>query len=89
MYHPIVESISIEEYIQRLMNAASTRLPNPNDDRFIRKEETLQMTALTLSAMKQRIKDGTFPKPIKIGNRYRMWSLNAVQLWMEQQKTAV
>jgi len=88
MYHPI-ESISIEEYLQRLMNAASTRIPKPEDDRFLREREVLKMTGLVRSALYRRITAGTFPKPYKIGRQYRMWSLNAVQLWMEQQKTAV
>lgn len=66
MYNP-VQPISILEYLQSLMNAASIKLPDPNQDRFLREPEVLRMTALSRSAMYRRIKDGTFPKHFKIG----------------------
>ena len=86
MYNP-VQPISILEYLQSLMNAASIKLPDPNQDRFLREPEVLRMTALSRSAMYRRIKDGTFPKHFKIGGHYKMWSLNEVQRWMGARRT--
>ena len=86
MYNP-VQPISILDYIQGMMNAASTKLPNDaSNDRFLRENEVLQMTRLSRSGMYRRIKSATFPRPIRIGKRYRLYSLIEVQRWMEARK---
>jgi len=43
MYTPI-EPMSILDYLQTLLNAASIKLPDPNQDRFIRAQEVFEMT---------------------------------------------
>lgn len=55
-----------------------------NEDRFIRISEVQSMIGLKDSRIYQMIKEGRFPRPIKLGAASR-WSLCAVKAWMDQQ----
>lgn len=35
----------------------------------------------------RKVKDGTFPAPIKLGERITCWKVGAVRSWMAQQET--
>lgn len=54
------------------------------NDRFIRISEVRSLIGLKDSRIYQMIKDGAFPRPIKLGTASR-WSMHAVQAWMDQQ----
>lgn len=53
-------------------------------DRIIRSPECLSMSGLTASARDRLVRDGKFPKPIKLieGGRAVGWSWRAVQGWI-------
>lgn len=52
-----------------------------SEDRLLIKADVLEMTTLTKSALQRYIKQGSFPKPIKLGTASR-WSYLDVQAWI-------
>lgn len=46
--------------------------------------EVSQLIGLKKSAIYIRISEGTFPAPIKIGQKCSRWSLSEVQAWIEK-----
>ncbi len=53
-------------------------------DRFIRLREVENIIGLKNSQIYQMIKDGTFPRPLKLGGASR-WSLASIRDWMSKQ----
>lgn len=51
-------------------------------DSILRFPEVKERTGLGRSAIYQKIADGEFPAPVKIGKRASGWSANAVQEWI-------
>lgn len=56
---------------------------NPNE-RIIRLPEVLDMVGMRKTAVYDKIKDGSFPKPLKLG-RMSGWLESDVQQWIMQQ----
>jgi len=54
-------------------------------DRFIKIKEVLQRVGLSSTSLYNFIDQGRFPAQIKLG-RTSVWSENAVNQWMEEQK---
>lgn len=52
--------------------------------RLIRRPEVEQRTGLQKSAIYQRAKDGTFPRPIKIGTYNVAWLESEIDAWVEE-----
>lgn len=65
---------------------------NPNTAaqprRLMRLPDVKHQTGIGRSAIYQRIKDGTFPSPIKIGIRTVAWDSSSIDTWVEQQIAA-
>lgn len=55
-----------------------------NGDRFIRFPEVEDLVGFKRTHIYQMIRDGNFPRPLKIGGASR-WSLNVIQEWMRAQ----
>lgn len=53
--------------------------------RLIRRPEVEQRTGLRKSAIYQRAKSGTFPRPIKIGTYNVAWLESEVDAWVAEQ----
>lgn len=53
--------------------------------RLIRRPEVEQRTGLQKSAIYQRAKLGTFPRPIKIGTYNVAWLEHEVDAWIDEQ----
>ena len=64
-------------------NQANTRHNPP--DRFIKLQEVLDRIGLSSTSLYNFIAQGRFPAQIKLG-RTSVWSENAVNQWMEEQK---
>jgi len=58
---------------------------HPDYDRFIRLKEVLGRIDVAKSTLYGWIKDGQFPRTIKVG-RNTFWSENAINQWMNEQK---
>jgi len=52
--------------------------------RLIRGPEVRSQVGLSNSTIYNKIKEGTFPKPIKIGERAKAWDSFAVDEWVEE-----
>ena len=60
----------------------------PVPPRFLRLPEVQHQVGLGRSAIYSRIKDGTFPAPVKLGARVAAWSAAAIDAWITQQIAA-
>jgi prophage regulatory protein len=52
--------------------------------KFIRRREVQEVTGLCRSALYQRIADGEFPKPVKLGPRAVAWIEEEIEVWKSQ-----
>jgi prophage regulatory protein len=55
---------------------------------FVRRKQVEQRTGLARSTIYQRIKDGTFPAPIRIGSRAVAWLESDIEDWQAAQVAA-
>lgn len=51
---------------------------------ILRLPEVIKRTGRSRSSIYQGIKDGTFPKPIKLGARSIGWPSSAIDDWIEE-----
>ncbi|MEY5099195.1 MAG: hypothetical protein RJA36_1914 [Pseudomonadota bacterium] len=68
------------------------------DSAFLRESQLIQspkrpgvLAPLPFSAptLWRKVKAGTFPKPVKLGERITAWRVSEVRAWIEAQTTAV
>jgi prophage regulatory protein len=57
-------------------------MPEKILDVLIRLPQLEATTGLKKSALYQRMKEGTFPHPVRLGPRSVAWSQKSVQLWI-------
>lgn len=64
----------------------SSRLPSamPAGHRFLRLPQVKQMTGLSKSTIYDRVQQGGFPAPVKLGNRAVGWVEQEIQHWIDQ-----
>ena len=58
-------------------------------DRFLRLDEVLHITGLGRNTIYRRIKEGTFPKQIRIGPNSVAWRQSAIAMWMSDPTRAI
>lgn len=51
-------------------------------DRFLRLKEVIHITGLSTATIYRRIKEGTFPKQIRIGPNSVAWRQSEIEQWM-------
>lgn len=51
-------------------------------DRFLRLDEVLHVTGLSRNTVYRRMREGTFPKQIRIGPNSVAWRQSAIAKWM-------
>ena len=51
-------------------------------DRRIRRSEVEQLTGLSTASIYRKMRDGSFPRPLKVGVRAVRWSLSEIQAWL-------
>ncbi|WP_281951896.1 helix-turn-helix transcriptional regulator [Nitrosophilus kaiyonis] len=61
-------------------------LPSTTQDKLITIKEVSSLIGMKKPTIYKYIRDGKFPKPIKIGVRASRWSFNDVMNWIEEQK---
>lgn len=59
-----------------------TRAGTNSIDRFMRLDEVLHVTGLGRNTVYRRIKEGTFPKQVRIGPNSVAWRQSAIVEWM-------
>ncbi len=55
-------------------------------DKLIPIEEVTELIGVKKPTIYKYVREGNFPKPIKVGKRASRWSLNAVLEWIETKK---
>ena len=50
-------------------------------EKFLRRAQIEELTGLSRSTIYERVKAGSFPKPIKIGNRAVAWLQSEIDAW--------
>ena len=61
-----------------MTNRAATK----SIDRFMRLDEVLHTTGLGRNTVYRRIREGTFPKQVRIGANSVAWRQSAIAKWM-------
>ena len=56
--------------------------PHPAQNRIIRLPEVQALTGQSRSSVYRRAADGTFPAPIKLGERSIGWRADEIQEWI-------
>ena len=51
---------------------------------LIRNREVRSRVGFSNTTLYEKIKEGTFPKPIRIGDRMVAWDSEAIDLWIEE-----
>jgi prophage regulatory protein len=54
--------------------------------KLLRLKAVLEATGLTRSTLYRKIANGTFPRPVPIGDRAVAWRESAVVRWMDEQE---
>ncbi|SMC10054.1 helix-turn-helix transcriptional regulator [Nitratiruptor tergarcus] len=62
------------------------KLSSTTQDKLITIKEVSSLIGMKKPTIYKYIREGQFPKPIKIGSRASRWSLNKVMEWIEEQK---
>ncbi|QAY87237.1 helix-turn-helix transcriptional regulator [Pseudomonas arsenicoxydans] len=60
----------------------SNRAATESIDRFLRLDEVLHTTGLGRNTVYRRIREGTFPKQVRIGPNSVAWRQSAISQWM-------
>jgi len=53
---------------------------------FIRQKQLIGKLGFSSATLWRKVQSGTFPKPIKLGERITAWSVEDVNIWMESKK---
>jgi len=53
-------------------------------ERLLRLPEVIERTGLSRSSLYQRINQGTFPRPIKLGQRASAWPCSEIDQWVAE-----
>lgn len=79
-------AVLLQEALNLLGNSGafgSAHVSRPSD-RLLRLPEVQRLTGLGQSAIYQQMKEGFFPRSVKVGPRAATWSEAAVQAWIQQ-----
>lgn len=57
-----------------------------NNKGFIRQKGLLHLIGFSAPTLWRKVKAGTFPKPVKLGEKMTAWRYEEIQAWMEAQK---
>ena len=57
-----------------------------NTNSFIRQKQLLLQIPFSAPTLWRKVKAGTFPQPVKLGQNMTAWRCEEVQAWMEAQK---
>ena len=63
-------------------------MANATADRLLRLSEVRTRTALACSTIYRKMRDGSFPEPLKIGVRAVRWRESEIEAWLAAQPRA-
>ena len=53
-----------------------------DSDRLMRREEVQQRTGLACSTIYRKMREGSFPEPVKVGARAVRWPASEIEEWL-------
>lgn len=56
-------------------------------DRFIRRKEVIEMVGYSASSIWRRCKEGSFPRPVRLGPSAVAWRLSELEEWMRSRQS--
>ncbi|HMO74529.1 MAG TPA: AlpA family phage regulatory protein [Sphingopyxis sp.] len=68
--------------------AAPAATPPAPPGRFLSIGEVMRQTSYSRTTIWRRIRDGTFPRPIKLGGRMRAWAERDIEQWKAEKDRA-
>ena len=63
---------------------ASPTEPEPADDTMLTRKDVSRLTGLSVSTLKRRQTEGTFPLPMQLGPRRIGWPAREIKTWLAQ-----
>ena len=51
--------------------------------KYVRMSQLTGIIPMSKATIWRKLKDGTFPKPIKLGDRITAWRMEDVQAWLD------
>lgn len=58
------------------------------NDRLLRRRQVEEITGLARSTIYRLMKDGTFPRPIRVAPGAVRWRLSDIEAWLDSRPTA-
>ncbi len=58
--------------------------PDPADDTMLSRKDVSRLTGLSISTLKRRQSEGTFPLPMQLGPRRIGWPAREIKAWLTQ-----
>lgn len=55
-----------------------------SEERFLRIKEVVEKTTLSRPTIYRKVKADQFPKPTRLSHRVSVWTLSAIDKWMEE-----
>ena len=55
---------------------------------FVRQSSLLPMLGFSATTLWRRVKQGTFPQPVKLSERVTVWRAESIREWMDAQGKA-
>lgn len=55
---------------------------------FVKQPQILQVVPISASSLWRWVRDGMFPRPIKLSDHCSVWRVADVRQWMQQQQAA-
>ena len=62
------------------------QIVNPSLNKVIKLNEVKQITTLSTASIYRQIKDKSFPKQIKLGERSSAWFYDEIMQWLEDKR---
>jgi len=68
------------------MHTSAPKVPADNADRLLRRRQVENRTGLCRSTIYFWMREGNFPKPLKIGARAVAWRERDIQQWIKERE---
>lgn len=82
--HLFVDNPTMIKFKLPQTNARRTVMEQASAEvRLIRLPQVIQMTGLTKASIYLKVRNGTFPAPVKISKRAIAWRSDGLQAWIE------
>ena len=68
--------------------AKQTNFDDLPGDAFLRQPQVLNLVPFSSATLWRKVKDGSFPSPVKLSERCTAWKIQAIREWLAAQASA-